>query len=94
VLFDVRRGAGRMRVVRPEWRRYVDETGDPVGDAASVNAVVNGPLTTVVIGLAMPPAGDDATLVVTFVPLFVWWWVAAALFVVSAAAGIRREGDA
>jgi cytochrome c biogenesis factor len=94
VLFDVRRGAGRTRVVRPEWRRYVDETGDPVGDAASVNAVVNGPLTTVVIGLAMPPAGDDATLVVTFVPLFVWWWVAAALFVVSAAAGIRREGGA
>ena len=94
VLFDVRRGTGRTRVMRPEWRRYVDDGGDPVGDVTPVAAVVNGPLTTVVTGLAAPPVGDDATLVVTFVPLFVWWWAAAALLAASAAAGMRREAGA
>ena len=94
VLFDVRRGAGRTRVVRPEWRRYVDAGGEPVGDATAVNAIVNAPLSTSVIGLAAPPVGNETTLVVTFVPLFVWWWAAAALVAAAAAAGMRREAGA
>ncbi len=91
VLVDATRGNGRVRVLRTEWRQYVDAEGEPLGAAVPVAAVLNGLLTSVVVELAAPPRGDDGVFVVRFVPFFAWWWLAAGLMIAAALLSAVRE---
>jgi hypothetical protein len=93
VLVEVRRGRGRTRLARVEWRQYLDTRGDIIAQDIPVAGVVNGALNTVVIRLAEEPRLDGAIFDVRIIPLFGLWWVAAACFVAAAAAGLRPSEE-
>jgi len=93
VLVDVRRGRGRTRLARVEWRQYLDTRGDIIAQDIPVAGVVNGALNTVVIRLAEEPRLDGAIFDLRIIPLFGLWWVAAACFVAAAAAGLRSSEE-
>ena len=93
VLLEVRRGRGATRIVRAEWRQYLDSRGDIIAQDVPVPGVVNGPLNTVVITLAEEPGLNGAIFDLRFLPLFGVWWVAAAGFIAAAAAGLRAPPE-
>ena len=55
VLLEVRRGKGRTRIARVEWRQYLNSRGDIIAQDIPVAGVVNGALNTVVITPAEEP---------------------------------------
>ena len=82
---------GHGRGARPEWRIYVDASGDARAQVP-VDAVLAGAREYLALGLLAPPAAGSASVRVRWEPFFAFWWLAAALLVAAAVVRAREPG--